>query len=165
MFCKIRLYRRFGNLYLYNSRRFFMQLTLFTDYGLRILMYLSALPEERSASIDEVSRVFDLSRNHINKIVHLLGREKFIATQRGKGGGIKLGRPPQDIRLGAVIRKLETSLQAVNCESPAPCALLPVCRLRGILADAMNAFMAECDRYTLADLVAKEQIIKVLKIA
>lgn len=141
-----------------------MQLTLFTDYGLRILMYLGALPEGRSASIDEVSHAFGLSRNHVNKIVHLLGREKFIATQRGKGGGIKLDRKPQEIHLGTVIRKLETNLQAVNCESPALCALLPVCRLRGILAEAMGAFMAECDRYTLADLTIREQAVRVLRI-
>ncbi len=141
-----------------------MQLTHYTDYGLRILMYLCVLPSGRSASIDEVSNVFGLSRNHVNKIVHQLGREGFVATQRGKGGGIRLGQKPEDIRLGMVVRKLETNLQAVNCEAPVQCALLPVCHLRGVLAQAMAAFLDECDRYTLADVVTKDQIIKVLRI-
>jgi len=140
-----------------------MQLTYYTDYGLRILMYLCALPAGKTANIDQVSEVFGLSRNHVNKIVHQLGREGFIATQRGKGGGIRLGMKPEEIRLGDLVRRLETTMQAVDCEAPSLCVLLPVCRLKHVLADAMSAFLAECDRYTLSDLVERDGIMEVLK--
>lgn len=142
-----------------------MQLTYYTDYGLRILMYMSALPEGEAINIDRASEAFALSRNHVNKIVHQLGREGFIATRRGKGGGIRLAKPPQEIRLGDVIRRLENNLRAVDCEAPSCCVLLPVCRLKNVLTDAMAAFLAECDRYTLADLVERDGILKILQIS
>lgn len=137
-----------------------MQLTRYTDYGLRILMYLAAAPQGYSASISEVCDTFDISRNHVNKIVHQLGKEGFIITQRGKGGGFRLARSPAEIGLGDVVRKLEANLQPVDCLQPSPCVLLPSCQLKRVLADAIGAFMAELDRYVLADMVAPADIVK-----
>lgn len=139
-----------------------MQLTRYTDYGLRTLIYLSVLPSGRSASIDEVSEVFGLSRNHVNKIVHHLGREGLIITQRGKGGGMRIGRDPAEINLGDVVRRLENNLEVVNCDQPDRCVLLPGCHLKTVLADAMTAFLRELDQYVLADLVHKPEMVRML---
>lgn len=137
-----------------------MQLTRYTDYGLRILMHLSTASAGHIASISEVCERFDLSRNHVNKIVHQLGKEGFIVTQRGKGGGFRLARPPSEIVVGDVVRKLESNLQPVDCEQPSACVLLPSCQLRLVLADAVKAFMAELDRYVLADMVAPADVVR-----
>lgn len=130
-----------------------MQLTRFTDYGLRILIYLAVLPEGRLASIEEVCQAFDLPRNHINKIVHLMGRLGWVLTRRGKGGGICLALPPEAINLGEVVLALEGHRPLIDCEQPS-CALLPVCRLKGVLAEAMEAFAVALSRHTLDSLVA-----------
>lgn len=130
-----------------------MQLTRYTDYGLRVLMYLALLPEGQNASIDTVCQTYGISRNNINKIVHHLGKAGFIRTQRGKGGGITLNRPAQDIGLGDAVRVMESTLTIIDCNKPA-CTLLPACRLKGALAQAVEAFLSVLDSYTLADLTA-----------
>jgi Rrf2 family transcriptional regulator, nitric oxide-sensitive transcriptional repressor len=137
-----------------------MQLTRYTDYGLRILMYLAAAPGDRSTSIAEVCDTFDISRNHVNKIVHQLGKEGFIVTQRGKGGGFRLARSPANIHIGEVVRKLEANLLPVDCGQPTECILLPSCQLRSALSDAMSVFLAELDRYALADMVAPADVVR-----
>lgn len=140
-----------------------MQLTRYTDYGLRVLTMLAVLPPGRLSSIDEICSTFDISRNHVNKIVHHLGKLGWASTKRGKGGGVGLGCAPERINLGEVVRALESNLQIVDCHSPA-CQLQPVCRLQGILAGAAQAFMLSLEQYTLADLVeAPEEITQVLK--
>lgn len=140
-----------------------MQLTRYTDYGLRILMYLAAAPEGQSASISEVCDTFDISRNHVNKIVHQLGKEGFIITQRGKGGGFRLARAPEQIGIGDVVRKLEANLQPVDCQQPSACVLLPSCQLKLILSDAVQAFMAELDRHVLADMVQPADVVRIFQ--
>lgn len=139
-----------------------MQLTRFTDYGLRTLVYLSVLPEEDLASIDDVCATFDLSRNHVMKIVHRLGQEGYVQTQRGQGGGIRLALAPNVINLGDVVRTLEPNLHPVNCNEPKVCVLLPGCELKGVLADAVDAFMNELDKYTLEDLINPKKVVKLL---
>lgn len=139
-----------------------MQLTKHTDYGLRVLIYLCALAKDRNASIDEIAQTFEVSRNHINKIVHRLGLEGFITTQRGKGGGIRLGPNPSEIVVGDVVRILESNLEPVDCGQPTPCLLLPSCKLKFVLDDAVEAFMRELDAYTLADIVTKKDVIKLV---
>lgn len=136
-----------------------MQLTRYTDYGLRILMYLSAQPTPQRVSIDDVCRVFGLSRNHVSKIVHQLGKEGWITTTRGHGGGFQLAMPAESMSLGRIVRSLESSLMLVDCESPSPCALLAGCRLRSILDDAMAAFLQVLDGYVLQDLVDGKEIV------
>lgn len=141
-----------------------MQLTRYTDYGLRILMYLAVLPNGRQSSINEVCETFGLSRNHVNKIVHQLGKLGLIQTRRGKSGGIALGMPPEQINIGKVVVDLEASLNIIDCRQPV-CRLLPVCRLKGMFAEAATAFVSSLEQYTLADLLGdQKQMIQVLAI-
>ncbi|MDA8093637.1 MAG: Rrf2 family transcriptional regulator [Betaproteobacteria bacterium] len=131
-----------------------MQLTRFTDYSLRVLIYLAAHPE-RLATIPEVATAHRISQNHLMKVVHQLGLHGFIATQRGKGGGMRLARLPDDIRLGEVVRAMEENMALAECfhSDIQGCALLPGCGLKGVLVEARANFLATLDRYTLADLV------------
>ncbi|ATA22681.1 transcriptional repressor NsrR [Brenneria goodwinii] len=128
-----------------------MQLTRFTDYGLRALVYLASLPDEEMTSISEVTEVYGVSRNHMVKIVHQLSRAGLVMAVRGKNGGIRLGKPAESIRVGDVIRELEP-LSLVNCGDEY-CHITPACRLQRILSQAVQNFLHELDQYTLADLV------------
>ena len=128
-----------------------MQITRFTDLGLRVLMYLAARPEAM-ATIPEIAQQFDVSRNHLVKVVHRLGQLQFIATMRGKGGGIALARAPGEYRLGDVLRQLEDSPALIDCGSP-PCVIRPGCRLKAALDDALGAFFRQLDQYTLEDVL------------
>ncbi|WP_158970681.1 Rrf2 family transcriptional regulator [Paraglaciecola sp. L3A3] len=133
-----------------------MQLTRYTDYGLRTLIYLALLPAGRKASIDEISQTYGISRNNLNKIVHQLGKANIIQTQRGKGGGIFLEQAPDKINIGDMVMLLENTLQVVECEKPA-CCISPACKLKGIFADATQAFISSLERYYLSDLLLEEQ--------
>ena len=126
-----------------------MQLTSFTDYGLRALIYMASLPQGRMTNITEVTETYGVSRNHMVKIINQLSRAGFIAATRGKNGGIRLGMDPHHIVIGDVVRKMEP-LQLVDC---ATCAITPACRLKKALNDAVQLFLRELDSYTLADLV------------
>lgn len=128
-----------------------MQLNSFTDYGLRALIYLACLPPGELTNSAQICRVYNLSQNHMIKIVHKLGKWGLIETVRGKYGGIRLGKPAKEIIIGDVIRKLEP-MTLLNC-SPEACHITPSCRLKGALAGAMRKFMEELDQYTLADMV------------
>lgn len=129
-----------------------MQLNRYTDYGLRLLTYLAVLPQGKRASIDEISEIYGLSRNHVNKIVHQLGKDGVIATKRGKGGGFCLARPANEINLADMVILLEKSMKIIDCQTPA-CRISPVCRLSAVLSEAGNAFINSLKQYTLADLV------------
>jgi Rrf2 family nitric oxide-sensitive transcriptional repressor len=131
-----------------------MQLTRYTDYSLRVLMYLAVHPE-RLATITEISDAYDISRNHLVKVVHELGTLGFIKTQRGKQGGIRLARAPTEINIGEVVRRVEKNLDIVNCNDPA-CPILPACDLRDVLFEARDAFLRVLDSYTLDDLTAQQ---------
>ncbi|MDF2176636.1 Rrf2 family transcriptional regulator [Aliiglaciecola sp. CAU 1673] len=133
-----------------------MQLTRYTDYGLRTLIYLALLPEGRQASIDEISAIYDVSRNNLNKIVHQLGKAGVIRTKRGKGGGFVLNKAPATINLADMVLLLENSMQVVECHQP-PCRILPACKLKQILHQATAAFIAELRKYSLADLVGEQR--------
>ncbi|WP_257265320.1 Rrf2 family transcriptional regulator [Endozoicomonas sp. ONNA2] len=142
-----------------------MKLTKHTDYALRILMYTALLPEGRLLSIREVTDTFDISRNHVMKIVHKLGHEGYLTTLRGKGGGFTLGKPPEAINLGELVRCMETTMKVVECEQPV-CRMSPGCELKGVLAEAVAAFMDVLNRYSLADLVGnRNELIRLLAIA
>ncbi|MDD8060654.1 MULTISPECIES: Rrf2 family transcriptional regulator [Shewanella] len=133
-----------------------MQLTRYTDFGIRILMYLAVQPErENLFRIAEVTSVFDLSSNHVAKIVHQLGRLGYLHTIRGKSGGFKLAKTASELNLGQLVRDLEHSLAPIDCESPY-CRFTPICKLRGVLAQAVSAYLAVLDQYTLADIVANK---------
>jgi Rrf2 family nitric oxide-sensitive transcriptional repressor len=126
-----------------------VQLTSFTDYGLRALIYLAALPEGKLTNISEVTNTYGVSRNHMVKIINQLSRAGFVAATRGKNGGIRLGMQADKIVIGEVVRKMEP-LQLVDCNS---CSITPACRLKKALHDAVQLFLRELDSYTLADLV------------
>lgn len=132
-----------------------MLLTSFTDYGLRALIYMASLPPERMTSISEVTQVYGVSRNHMVKIINQLSRAGYVSALRGKNGGIRLGKPAADIRVGDVVRDLEP-LSLVNCSSEF-CHITPACRLKQVLAEAVQCFLRELDNYTLANLVEKNQ--------
>lgn len=133
-----------------------MRLTTFTDYTLRVLMYL-ALQPGRKVTIPEIASAYGISENHLTKVVHHLGRSGMIETLRGKSGGLRLAQTLETIRLGAVIRASEGEAAFVACmgETPEACCIAPACRLADILEESLGALYASLDRYTLADLVAR----------
>ena len=135
-----------------------MKLSRYTDYALRVLMHI-AVRGDRASSIPEIARAYLISEDHLRKVVHSLGREGFIATQRGRGGGLRLARPPGEINLGAVVRHTEDSFRLVPCPE---CLISPVCRLPGVLNEAVQAFLGVLDKYTLADLSAPRHDLRVL---
>ena len=128
-----------------------MKLTRYTDYALRVLLYLGARPE-RVCSISEMSRAYSVSQNHLMKVVHDLGKAGFVASVRGRLGGIRLARPPAEIVIGSVIRHTEDGFDLVDCGS---CIIAPACGMTGVLREALAAFMAVLDGYTLDDMLAK----------
>ena len=132
-----------------------MQLTSFTDFGLRALIYMASLPEGRMTSISEVTQVYGVSRNHMVKIINQLSRAGYVTAVRGKNGGIRLGKPAATISIGDVVSELEP-LSIVNCSS-AFCHITPACRLKQVLGGAVERFLQELDNYTLADLVHENQ--------
>jgi Rrf2 family transcriptional regulator, nitric oxide-sensitive transcriptional repressor len=137
-----------------------MKLTSFTDYSLRVLMYLAAAPERR-ATIAEIAAAFDISENHLTKVVHLLGKQGWIETVRGKGGGLLLARPPADICIGHVVRNTEGVATPAECfeSDGGGCLITPCCRLKGVLGEAVTAFYSVLDRYTLADIARNRQAL------
>lgn len=131
-----------------------MQLTAYTDYSLRVLMYL-AVHEDRLSTIAEMAAVYDISKNHLMKIVHQLSQEGFIETVRGRGGGLRLGQSPKRVKLGQVVRQMEPHFNVVECFDPSTnhCPITPACGLSHVLVEARDAFLAILDRYTLADII------------
>ena len=130
-----------------------MKLTTFTDYSLRTLMFVATAPEGRG-TIAQVAKAFDISENHLVKVVHLLGREGLLLNTRGRGGGLALARPAREINVGAVVRLTEGGDYPAECFHDAgSCAIAPVCRLAGVLEEALAAFYRVLDGQTLADLV------------
>ncbi|MFL6446927.1 MAG: RrF2 family transcriptional regulator [Bryobacteraceae bacterium] len=132
-----------------------MQLTLFSDLSLRVLMYLASRkdPLEATVTVRGAASVFEVPYTHMVKVVHQLGREGLLVTTRGKGGGVRLSRPPEHIRIGEVLRKTEGSKPVIDCAKPA-CPLRNNCLLKSALDGAYTAFFEEMDRYTLANVAA-----------
>jgi Rrf2 family nitric oxide-sensitive transcriptional repressor len=140
-----------------------VHLTRFTDYALRVLTFLGLRGEE-GARIREIAERFGISENHLMKVVQELGKHGFVRTIRGRGGGLRLARPPEAIQLGAVVRAVEGDLAIVECLGPggSSCAIVGACRLTGILGDALDAFLDVLDRYTLADLLGPAARLRAL---
>lgn len=137
-----------------------MQLTRHSDYSLRVLIYLALRPEEL-CNITDIANTFNISRNHLVKVVHHLSKSGYIQTIQGRGGGLKLAGQPEKIRVGEVVRKTENSLDVINCNEPI-CPILPACRLKRALAEATEAFLDTLDDYTIADLVRNRMKLKKL---
>jgi Rrf2 family transcriptional regulator, nitric oxide-sensitive transcriptional repressor len=131
-----------------------MRLTVYTDYALRVLMYL-AVREGGLATIDEIAKSYSISRNHLMKVVHQLGAAGYIETVRGRGGGLRLAKPARAIGLGEVVRHTEPDIAIASCFEPvdAPCAVRQCCVLRRALEKARDAFIEVLEGYNLGDLV------------
>ncbi|HEY9319166.1 MULTISPECIES: Rrf2 family transcriptional regulator [Achromobacter] len=141
-----------------------MQLTRFTDFGLRVLMYLTQCRDRPAAvTIPEIAGRFDVSRNHLVKVVHFMAQREWVNTTRGKGGGLSLARPASEYRVGDLIRELEQQGPLIDCREP-PCALDGSCRLSGVLAQTLNAFYDALNAYTLADLVRDPTAAAIIKL-
>ncbi|MGV2905701.1 Rrf2 family transcriptional regulator [Achromobacter sp. AGC25] len=141
-----------------------MQLTRFTDFGLRVLMYLTQCRDRHAAvTIPEIAGRFDVSRNHLVKVVHFMAQREWVNTTRGKGGGLNLARPASEYRVGDLIRELEQQGPLIDCREP-PCALDGSCRLSGVLAQTLNAFYDALNAYTLADLVRDPTAAAIIKL-
>lgn len=143
-----------------------MNLTLYTNYSLRTLVFLG-LHSSSLASISQISSAFGISRNHLIKVVHNLAKLGFIKTTRGRGGGLRLARDPEEINIGEVVRKTESGFKLVECFDVAhnTCPLTPACELKKIILEAEEAFLKVLDGYSLADLlVRRKQMAALLKI-
>ncbi|WP_395744912.1 Rrf2 family transcriptional regulator [Prosthecobacter sp.] len=131
-----------------------MRLSLFSDYALRVLMF-AALKGD-AFSLSEVAEAYSISRHHLVKVVNYLAKLGYLETRRGRGGGISLGMPPEAIRIGMVVRRTEDTPFIVECfdKHRNTCPIDGSCRLKGALAQAVNAFYETLDRHTLRDLVS-----------
>ncbi len=132
-----------------------MRLTLYSDYSLRVLLYLSR-KDEQATTITELADFYNISRNHLVKVVHNLGINGFISTSRGKHGGIRLARPANEITVGEVVRHTEPDFDLLECFNAETdhCVITKTCHLKSVLFEARAAFIDVLDRYTLADAAA-----------
>ena len=136
----------------YMLYRFFMRLTLSTDYALRLLM-LVGLEPDRLVTIEEVADRFDISKNHLMKLAYQLGQAEYLETVRGRNGGLRLGKAPDQIVV-EVVRTMEPDFAVVECENPTGfCRIAPCCILRSAMREAVQAFLEKLDQYTLEDLL------------
>jgi Rrf2 family transcriptional regulator, nitric oxide-sensitive transcriptional repressor len=140
-----------------------MRLTVYTDYALRLLMYL-ALKDDGLATIEEIAQSYGISKNHLMKVAHQLGVAGYVDTVRGRRGGLRLAKPAKAIGLGEVVRHTEPDMAIVMCFAPvnADCTVLPYCVLRKAIERARAAFIDVLDEYTLSDLVRPRTSLQAL---
>jgi Rrf2 family nitric oxide-sensitive transcriptional repressor len=132
-----------------------MRLTRYTDYALRILMYVG-LRRDKLSPIKDIAEAYGISENHLTKVVHQLGRMGVIETVRGRGGGIRLARPPDRIGIGEIVRRTEEGFALVDCFTGFGCTVAGPCRLQPMLQEALAAFLGVLDRHTLQDLLTHD---------
>lgn len=131
-----------------------MYLTQFSDYSLRVLIFAGTYPD-RLVTIAEIATAYQISENHLMKVVHRLAKIGVLETIRGKGGGMRLAHAPADINIGTVVRQTENDQPLVECfdHTSSKCCIAPACQLKFILKKAENAFYAVLDEFTLADML------------
>ncbi len=132
-----------------------MRLTLYSDYSLRVLVYLGT-HGERLCSIGEIARSYGVSQNHLMKVVNDLARAGYVESVRGRFGGIRLARPAETLNVGDIIRHTEEGFDLVDCPN---CVIAPACGLTRVLCEAVRAFLQVLDRYTVADLIVKRDAL------
>ena len=165
-----------------------MRLTNYSDYALRSLMYLAIKREPKTlANISDIAESYHISKSHLTKIIHQLGQLGYIESVRGKNGGIRLARAPQDINLGVLIKQIEPDFALVECFAESlpnhskgvkqqglsialideaesslkfGCVISPVCQLKGVFFEALTAFITVLERYTLADIINNEEELR-----
>ncbi|MGH9633068.1 MAG: RrF2 family transcriptional regulator [Bryobacteraceae bacterium] len=142
-----------------------MQLTLHADYALRVLVYLGTYPD-RVVSTQEISSAYGISKHHLVRVVQTLAESGYVAVSPGRSGGVRLAREPQQIRLGDVVRNAEPNLRLAECfdEKTNTCPIAPVCALKGMLNEALNAFLARLNQYTVADVLHHSSQRKLAKV-
>ncbi|RKH33930.1 Rrf2 family transcriptional regulator [Corallococcus praedator] len=135
-----------------------MHLTLHADYALRVLMYLAARPD-RPSSTQEMADAYGISKHHLVRVVQTLGQQGWVEVKPGRSGGVLLAKPTGDIRLGKVVRAAEPDFHLVECfnREQNTCPIAPACGLKGVLAEARDAFLATLDKYTLEDLLRRSK--------
>lgn len=134
-----------------------MQLSLFTDYALRTLMYLASQPEDRLVTLRELAAAFQISLDHLRKVVSRLAQLGLIESRQGRHGGLRLGRPAAEIRVGQVVRQMEGAEEVIDCEGR-DCVLVPGCALRIEFKQALEAFYARLDECSVADLLGRRRM-------
>lgn len=132
-----------------------MRLTRYTDLSLRVLIYLALRPD-RLCAISEIARAYGVSQNHLTKVMHDLGRSGYVESERGRFGGARLARPAAQIGVGDVVRRAERGFDLVECDL---CVIAPACGLSPAIGEALAAFMAVLDGYTLEDLVDERRAL------
>ncbi|MGF7156011.1 Rrf2 family transcriptional regulator [Novosphingobium gossypii] len=130
-----------------------MQLTRYTDYAIRVLLHVGARDEHTRSSVTQIAQVYGISKDHLKKVVQNLSQAGLLEAVRGRGGGLQLGRPADEITIGEIVRQTESGFDLVDCSS---CIVAPACTLPRILREALQAFMAVLDRYTLADILSRK---------
>ena len=133
-----------------------MKLTLYSDYSLRVLMYIAR--QEHRVQIDEIAKFYGISKNHLTKVVNNLATLGYIETTRGRGGGIRIKMAPEEINIGALIRKTEEHFNLVECfdRETNTCPIAGICGLQGVLGEALNAYLSVLDKYTLQDILFRK---------
>ena len=129
-----------------------MRLTSYTDFAMRVLFYL-AEPPGRLAPISEIAKAYGISHNHLMKVVNDLVNAGYLDSVRGRSGGVQLARPPEEMNVGALIRHTEDGFDLLDCGA---CIIGPACGLTGVLGEAMGAFLAVLDQYSVADVLARK---------
>ena len=134
-----------------------MRMTLFSDYSLRVLLYLT-VRDDRLNSIKEIAEAYKISKNHLMKVVQELSRLGLVDTVRGRDGGIKLAKPANQINVGFVVRRTEPDFELVECfnKRDNTCCIEPACALKPALAEAQAAFLKTLDKYSLADMLPQK---------
>lgn len=133
-----------------------MNITRFTDYSLRVLIYL-AVNEKNPCTINDIALGYDISKNHLMKVVQELSQKDFVLATRGKNGGIRLNRPPEQINIGQLVRSMEDDTKMVECfGSNNQCVITPSCQMKNIFLEAQDSFYAALEKYTLADLTGEK---------
>ncbi|XAT61504.1 Rrf2 family transcriptional regulator [Rhodobacteraceae bacterium Araon29] len=133
-----------------------MRLTGFSDLSFRVLLF-TATKQDKLVTIDEMNEFYSVSRGHLMKVVNALTRSGYLESIRGRSGGLRLARPPEDINLAAVLRETEADFSLVECmRAGNTCKLSPMCRLKSPLNEAMTAFMETLGKYTLEDIILQE---------
>jgi Rrf2 family transcriptional regulator, nitric oxide-sensitive transcriptional repressor len=139
-----------------------MRLTLHTDFALRVLIHVG-INDGRLTTINEIAQSFAISKQHLMKVVNDLGQKGYLDTVRGRNGGLRLKRDPHDINIGQVVRDTEDKLDVIGClKEKGYCQIERACVLRGLLADATEAFLAVLDGHTLADLIRPRRTLSSL---
>ena len=138
-----------------------MQLTKFTDYSIRVLTYVAVTNPEQLSQISQVCEAYNISKNHVMKVVQELGQLGYLETIRGKNGGFRLACPPSEICVGTLVRQTEKNLNAFDCYSP-PCAIVKSCMIKGVFKEATDAYLEVLDSYTLEDLLKPKRSLRKL---